>query len=162
MALGTLTLHRFNGDEAFSVSEATILYFCDEQGATVQFEVKTEAEPVKTLPDTRDLRGHAHGIWQFSLPSFNPGEIVGKIFSIPQGYDETSEEYLALFYYVDHQPIDSNEIRILGRDGDLFRVQITGQVPDINYYDGSKPPTTVVIDASFTLSQSEEALEPVG
>lgn len=162
MALGMLTLHRFNGDEIFSVSEATILYFCDEQGATVQFEVKTDAEPVKTLPDTKDLRGHVYGVWQLSLPSFNPGELVGKTLSIQQGYDEKSEEYLAIFYYVDHQPIDNNEIRILSRDEDLFRVQITGQVPDINYYDGSKPPTKVVIDASFTLSQSEEALEPVG
>ncbi len=162
MPVGTLTLHRFNGDEVFNVSDATISYFVGESDVTVNLEVNTDDQPVKLLPDTEELRGRPNGAWQLNLPTFDPNGLVGKTFSIPQGYDEEAEEYLAIFYYVEHETIDNNEIVINGRDGDRFQVQITGTVPDVNYYDGSKPATKVVVQASFALSQSAEPIDPVG
>ena len=162
MPVGILTLHRFNGDEVFNVSDAAISYFVAESSVVVHFEVNTEDKPVKTLPDTKELNGWPNGAWQLSLPSFDPGDLVGKTFLIPQGYDEKAEEYLTNFYYVEHETIDNNEIVINGRDGDKYQVQITGTTMDMNFYDGSKPAAKVVVLASFSLSRSEEPIDPVG
>jgi len=56
MAVGTLTLHRFNGDEVFAISNATIKYFAGDEGVTLEFDVRTDPKPLKTLPDTSTLR----------------------------------------------------------------------------------------------------------
>ena len=162
MSIGTLTLHRFNGDEVFNVSDATISYFVAESHATLQFDVNTEAKPVQTLPDTEELNAWPNGAWQLTVPAFDPDDLVGKTFSIPFGYDEAAEEYLTNFYYVEHEPIDNNEIVITGRDKDDFQITITGIVPDVNYYDGSKAATKIAIQANFSLSKSEEPIDPVG
>ena len=162
MSVGTLTLHRFNGDEVFNVSDATISYFVADSYVTLQFEVHTEDKPVQTLPDTEELNALPNGIWQLTVPAFDPDDLVGKTFAIPQGYDEEAEEYLTNFYYVEHEPIDNNEIVIIGRNKDNFQVTLAGTVSDVNYYDGSKPPTKVVVQAYFTLSKSEEPFDPVG
>ncbi len=162
MPVGTLTLHRFNGDEIFNVSDATLSYFVAEDHATLQFDVKTEDKPIQTLPDTEELNAWPNGTWQLTVPVLDFDEMVGKIFSIPQGYDEEAEEYLAIFYYVEHEAVDNSEIVITGRDKNEFQATITSTVPDVNYYDGSKPATKIVIQANFTLLKSEEPLDPVG
>ena len=162
MPVGTLTLHRFNGDEIFHVSDATLSYFVADTHVVLQFEVNTENEPVQTLPDTEELNGWPNGTWQLTVPSFDPDDLVGKTFSIPLGYDEEGEEYLTNFYYVEHETIDNNEIAVTGRDKDKLQVTVTGTVLDVNYYDGSKPTTKVIVQASFTLSRSEEPIDPVG
>ena len=162
MSLGTLTLHRFNGDEVFNVSEAEIRYFVEENHVIVDFQVNTDDKPLKTLPDTESLNGWPNGAWQLSVPSFDPDNLVGKTFSIPQGYDEETEDYLTNFYYVEHETIDDNEIVVLGREGEKFQCQIKGKVTDVNYYDGSKPRTEVVILANFSLSKADEPIDPVG
>jgi hypothetical protein len=162
MPVGVLTLHRFNGEEIYNVSEAVIRYFVGEDGVCVDFQVKTDQEPVQTLPDTQELQGWPNGEWQLFMPEFDPDDLVGRVFSIPQGYDEQDEEYRTNFYYVEHEPIDDNQITVLGREGERFRVRLTGAVPDVNYYDGSKPPTRVEVEARFSLTKSEEEIEPVG
>jgi hypothetical protein len=48
--------------------------------------------------------------------------------------------------------MDENEITIVERDGLRVRARITGTTTDVNYYDGSKPRTKVVVEADFTLS----------
>ena len=162
MSTGTLTLHRFNGDEVFNVSDATISYFVAESHIILQFDVKTEDVPVQTLPDTEELNGRPNGAWQLTVSAFDPDDLVGKTFLVPQGYDEDTEEYLAIFYYVEHEAVDNSEIVITGRDKDKYQATIISTVPDVNYYDGSKPATKIVIQAGFTLSRSEEPLDPVG
>lgn len=153
MPLGTLTLHRFNGDEIFNVSDAAIRYFVDENGVTVDFQVSTENEPVKTLPDTEELDGHPTGAWQLLLPTFDPDTLAGKSFSIPQGYNQ-DEEYVTNFYYIEHETIDENEIVFLEREGERYQVRITGNVTDVNYQ--------VVVEASFSLVQTTEPIDPIG
>ena len=162
MSVGTLTLHRFNGDEVFNVSDADIRYFVGESGVVVNFEVKTEDNPVKTLPDTEELNGWPNGTWQLSVSAFDPSDLVGRTFLIPDGYDEEAEEYRTNFYYVEHEPINDNMIVFAGREWDRFQVQITGTVTDVNHYDGSKPATKVVVQAKFSLARSEEPIDPVG
>lgn len=161
MSLGVLTLHRFNGDEIYDVSRADIRYFAGEEGVRVAFQVQTSREPVKTLPDTEELRGWPNGQWQLIVPEFDRDGLVGREFFIPLGYGE-DEEYWTNFYYVDHAQVDDNRITVLGREGDRFRVRIVGSLGDVNHYDGSKPPTRVVVEASFSIAEAEEEIDPVG
>ncbi len=162
MAIGTLTLHRFNGDEIYNVSEATIRYFIQGDCICLDFIVRTEKKPVQTLPDTQELHGWPNGEWQIRVPVFDLKNWVGRTFSIPQGYDEEREEYVTNFYYLEHEAIDENLITILEREEERLWVQITGMITDVNYSDGSKPPTQVEIKASFSMAESAEPIEPVG
>lgn len=162
MTVGTLTLHRFNGDEIFHVSEATVLYFIRNGYATLHFEVTAQQEPVKTLPDTESLHARPSGAWQLIVPSFDPIDFVGKTFSIPEGYDVQADEYVTNFYYVEHDAVDNADLAVLGREGERFHIRITGTVTDVNFYDGSKPPTRIVLEAGFRLLQAAEPLDPVG
>jgi hypothetical protein len=45
-------------------------------------------------------------------------------------------------------------IEFVERKGDELHVRWTGTTIDVNYYDGSKPPTRVEVDAWFTLKGS--------
>ena len=42
-----------------------------------------------------------------------------------------------------------NRITVVSRAGDRFRLRWTAVTKDINYYDGSKPPTQVEIEGEF-------------
>jgi hypothetical protein len=161
MPIGTLTLHRFNGDEIYNVSEATIRYFVRGDCVHMDFRVNTEDKPVQTLPDTEELHVRPNGQWQTVVPIFGLKDWNGRTFSIPQGYDEESAEYLTNLYYVEHETIDENQISVLEHEGERLLVQITGMMPDVNYYDDSKPPTQVEIIANFSIAQSGEPIEPI-
>ncbi len=163
MSVGTFTLHRFNGDEVFAVSEAKMRYFVGESCVTLDFEVDTEEEPLRvTPPDMEGIGDHPNVEWQTCVPTFDPEDFVGKSLQIPKGYDDDREEYVSIIYYYEHQKVDNSQINVIARDADAYRVQITGTTEDLNYYDGSKPPTKIVVDANFTLLKSEEPIEPVG
>jgi len=84
------------------------------------------------------------------------------VYTISHGYDEDLEVYVTNFYYVEHDTIDDNEITILGREGSGVRAGIVGKITDVNFFDGSKPKTKVVVDAVFNVSKSAEPIEPVG
>jgi hypothetical protein len=54
MSVGKMTLHRFNGDEIYSVESATIEHMKDEDGSyLVTFRAETGDTPIQTLPDYR-------------------------------------------------------------------------------------------------------------
>ena len=50
-----LKLHRFNGEEAFSISDATALAMPDGDTIRLNLEIQTATPPLKTLPDTLEL-----------------------------------------------------------------------------------------------------------
>ena len=51
--------------------------------------------------------------------------------------------------YCEHAALRDNRIRVVARDGDRFHLRWTATVRDVNYYDGSKPPTRVEIQGEF-------------
>jgi hypothetical protein len=154
MSVGKITLHRFNGDEIYSVESATIQHYKDEDGLfTVTFRAEAGAVPIQTLPDTASLRSQPFAevtLHISKLPAL--AFQAGSAFTVPKGFDEQSQEHLTNFYYCEHETMDENEITIMERDGLRVRARITGMTTDVNYYDGSKPRTTVVVEADFTLS----------
>ena len=153
MSVGTMTLHRFNGEEAYPVASATIEQHKDGDGRyAVTFRAEAHGAPLRTLPDTESLRAEPFAEVTLHLPK--PPALVltpGRTFSLPKGYDEASGEYHTNFYYCEHEPMDNNEVAVLERDGLRVRVRLTGTTLDVNFYDGSKPDTKVVVEADFTL-----------
>jgi hypothetical protein len=149
-----MTLHRFNGEEIYSVESATIEYIKDEDGSyLVTFRAETGETPIQTLPDTEPLRAKPSAEWTLTLPKI-PGLLLraGSSFAIPAGYNEQAEDYVTNLYYREHEPMDENEIVVLERERLRVRARLTGMATDVNYYDGSKPRTKVVVEADFTLS----------
>lgn len=49
----------------------------------------------------------------------------------------------------EHEPLRQNRIAVVSRAADRFRLRWTAVTKDINYYDGSKPPTQVEIEGEF-------------
>ena len=93
------------------------------------------------------------------IPSFDLEALVGAHFRVPQGCLEEEESCRATLYYCEHEPLDNNELRILGRQGNLFRVHWCGTTLDVNYYDGSKPDTRVEIEGDFLFMESAAEAE---
>ena len=154
MSVGKMTLHRFNGDEIYSVESATIEHYKDEDGSfSVTFRAEAGDTPIQTLPDTEPLRAQPFAEWTLTLPKI-PGLLlrVGSSFAIPKGYSDQTQDYVTNLYYCEHEPMDENEIAVLERDGLRVHARITGMATDVNHYDGSKPRTKVVVEADFTLS----------
>jgi hypothetical protein len=153
MSIGTMTLHRFNGDEIDSLESATIEHYKNEDGSyAVIFDAKAD-KPIQTLADTEPLRAQPFGEWTLILPKI-PALLLraGSSFTIPNGYSETMQDYVTNLYYCEHEPMEENEIVVIERDGLRVRTRIIGMATDVNYYDGSKPRTRVVVEADFTLS----------
>ena len=55
----------------------------------------------------------------------------------------------ANLYYWEHQPTLDNKMEILAAEEDRFLIRVTGITEDVNYYDGSKPKSTLQITAWF-------------
>lgn len=152
MSVGKMTLHRFNGDEIYSVESATIEYYKNEDGLfTVTFRADAAAAPIQTLPDTVELRARPWGEWTLTLPKIPAIALrPGSKFTIPHGHTD-ADGFVTNLYYCEHEPMDENEIELIEKDGRRIRARITGMATDVNYYDGSKPRTKVVVEADFLL-----------
>ncbi len=113
MAIGTLTLHRFNGDEAFAVSPATALAMPDGDQVRLNLEIETDERPLKTLPDRQTLAAQPNAEVTIRLPKAELASRVGRRFSVPHSWDEEAEDHVSRFYYCEHEGIDDNVIEFV-------------------------------------------------
>ena len=56
----------------------------------------------------------------------------------PRAFDESQGGWITNFYFVSHEGTHTNRVEILQTKGDELLIRLSGQVPDVNYYDGSK------------------------
>lgn len=77
---------------------------------------------------------------------------VGLCLELPNEEHEVE----ANLYYWEHQPTLDNKLEILAVQGDRFLIQLTGITEDVNYYDGSKPKSTLQITAWFDKKKRRE------
>jgi hypothetical protein len=155
--VGTFVLSRFNGDEVFNLERAVIHIEKYGNKSCLVIEARTNGSVVKSLPDTVEL--HAEPNAQIILPVSDSeiNNLVGKKFSLPNSYDKKNNNYAATIYYVEHEPIDANEIEFVSRKKDKFSIKWTGLTKDVNYYDGSKPNTSITIEGWFTSEKKNVA-----
>lgn len=150
MSIGTLELHRFNGVEEYAVATAEIRVHDDGTTASAVLELSTAREPIRTLPDTEMLNPRPNGDVVVALPTSRLADHVGSTFETPSTYDAATERYLSRLYYVEHEGVEDNVVRLLERDGDRYLVDWTGSMTDVNHYYGGKPRTVVRVRAWFT------------
>jgi hypothetical protein len=154
-----MTLQRFNGDEVFDLKEATVdFYIAEDRSFATTFRADAATPPIKALPDTEGLHAQPFAELMLYLPK-HPGItlLTGRSCALARGYDDASGEHLTNFYYCEHELVDNVEITVINRHADRARLRITGTTVDVNYYDGSKPPTKILIDAEFTLTFAQQA-----
>ncbi|MEP7286534.1 MAG: hypothetical protein ABI947_12280 [Chloroflexota bacterium] len=147
--VGKFILHRFNGDEEFALGPANIHIGHDENGSWLGLEAYTNGTVIKSLPDTEELYGRPHAF--ISAAVSQTKDLVGVKLSVSTSYDDSLEDYISRFYYLRHESLDANEVEFLSRRKDKYLVRWTGQTPDVNYYDGSKPDTYIEIEGWFTV-----------
>ena len=100
--------------------------------------------------DTKSLNGQPH--WELTVRAEKLDLAAlksGFKAEIPIGYDEESGENLTNFYYCEHDPSDNNQLEILEKQGNRILFRISGEVGDVNYYDGSKPVNKILVEAWF-------------
>src|SRR5262249_21361250 len=87
---------------------------------------------------------------QCSCTGTQPSALLpGAGFSVPRGYDKSCGGHVTNFYYCEHEGTENNLIQILKSDGDRLLLRLTGETIDVNFYDGSKPPTKLRVETWF-------------
>ncbi|MFE7464389.1 hypothetical protein ACFU6R_09815 [Streptomyces sp. NPDC057499] len=168
---GRFVLHRFNGDEAYRLGEATVRVLRsygsgsgsgsgsegDGHEVTVWFEAQADPEGARRCADTAEAG---------MVPSAEVGvgmtegeadidRLVGRTFLVP-GVPEGEDSASSLLYYFEHEPLRDNRITVVSRDGDRLRLRWTGECDDVNFYDGSKPPTRIGVEGVFLYRDSRD------
>src|SRR5687767_198109 len=136
MDLGTLTLHRSNGDEVFGLSKAAIRGSRAGEDVVLFLYVDTLKKPIKTLPDTKGLRARPNADLTIRVTGDQFETLVGRRFSVPRSWDTDADDHVSCLYYCEHDDLNDNVIEIFERRGDAFRIRWTGTATDVNNVDG--------------------------
>jgi hypothetical protein len=142
-------LHRFNGDEVYHFKSAVMWAYTTERGVTLWFEVEADPEKAQRCEDTAEMGMSPNAEVGIDLPELYSDEIVGQEFSIPGTKTDREDSCMSLLYYCEHEPLRQNRIKVVSRADDRFWLKWTAVTKDVNYYDGSKPPTQVEIEGEF-------------
>jgi hypothetical protein len=110
---------------------------------------------VQQLDDTAGLGGQPNAAVRIDLRKFDPDKLAGRTFKA-SGYVKGTRDPKGRFYYLGHDGLADNVVDVIGREGNVFDVRWTGVTTDVNYYDGSKPPTRVEIVGKFTFPDMEK------
>jgi hypothetical protein len=152
-------LHRFNGDEVYRFEKAVIWAYANEPGVTLWFEVSTDRDAIQRCEDTAEMRRAPNAEVGIDLPELNADQLVGREFVIPGTTSDDEDSCMSVLYYCEHEALRNNRITIVSRDGDRFWVRWTAVVRDVNYYDGSKPPTQVEIEGEFLFKDIDKWIQ---
>jgi hypothetical protein len=155
MGKGKLTLKRFNGIEEFEISDAEICAWEDQGKICLNLEISTN-KAIATLPDTREIEALPNAEVTIRLDELKPSSLIGNDYIVENGLNEETEELDGRFYYCEHQSLNQNIVKFLSKDENLFSISWSGITNDINYYDGSKPDSEILIEAIFSFSKSNE------
>jgi hypothetical protein len=142
-------LHRFNGDEVYRLKSAVMFGIAEDSGITLWFEAEADREGAVWCKDTAEIGTSPNAEVGIDLPQLDPDQLVGMELVHEGTKTEDEDSCRSLLYYCEHQPLRDNRILVVSQDGDRFRVRWTAVTRDVNYYDGSKPPTRVEIEGEF-------------
>jgi hypothetical protein len=147
-----LVLERFCGRETYPLVKGTWSIYLDKELDSPTLCIQLNAGRGTTLhDDTQSLK--AEPSWEINVVSKSLDASMlkrGDKFAIPRGYEEAQGGYVTNFYYCSHEQTDDNVIEVLAVEGSRVFVRITGKTIDVNFYDGSKPPTTLYVEAWLT------------
>lgn len=144
-----LKLIRFCGEELYPIERATWHFHEDEETNELWLEIEAGAG-IQLSEDTEELE--AQPLWELTvrIKDLKPSDLtIGFEACIKDGYDDDLDDTVTNFYYCEHEPTDNNKIEIRDTNGTKILFKVTGEVTDVNYYDGSKPKNTILVEAWF-------------
>ena len=146
-----LKLTRFCGDEFYPVNKATWHIYENEDDNINELWLDVEADyGIILSEDTKALNAEPHWELTYRHENLNTNDLVtGFRAVIPDGYDNDIDDTVTNFYYCEHEASDNNVIEILATEGNRLLIRLTGEVTDVNYYDGSKPKNKIFIETWF-------------
>ena len=142
-------LHRFNGDEVYRIETALMWAYVKEPGVTLWFEVSADPNASQQCADTAYMGLSPSAEVGIDLSELDTDMLVGREFFIPGTKADDEDSCMSLLYYCEHEPLRDNRIKVVSRAEDRFWLRWTAVTKDVNYYDGSKPPTHVEIEGEF-------------
>ena len=146
-----LKLTRFCGEELYPIETATWHFHKNEDDEINELWLEIETDfGIQLSDDTKELGGTPH--WELTLRIKNltlSDLTVGFKADIKDGYSDELDDTVTNFYYCEHEQSDNNEIEILDKKGNKILFRITGEVTDVNYYDGSKPKNKIYVETWF-------------
>lgn len=151
-----LVLERFCGRETYPLINGTWSIFHDEELDTPTLCIQLHAGPGTILHD--DTKGlNAEPSWEINVVSESLNASLlkpGDKFVVLKGCDEAQGGYVTNFYCCSHEQTDNNVIELLAVEGSALLARIRGRTVDVNFYDGSKSPTTLHVEAWLTYDQN--------
>lgn len=151
MSEAVLILDRFCGQERYSLAVARWnMYFDNEIGLT-NFCIVAEAGRGRVIHDS-DEDFFAEPWWELNCYVEGASSEVpaaGSQFEIPRGYAPEFDGYVTNLYYFSHEETNNNVIKVLDVECDKLLLHITGEITDPNFYDGSKPRSSLFVEAWF-------------
>jgi hypothetical protein len=150
-----MKLSRFCGEELYPIVEAKWYIHKDEDGNELWLEIYADYGTVLS-EDTESLSAEPH--WELTYCAENLSEkdlTAGFKIEIPDG-DEDVTNNVSNFYYCEYEPTRNNTIEILDVNENKLLLRITGEVTDINYYDGSKPDNKITVETWFDYGLSQK------
>ena len=155
-----LWMSRFNGIGKYALETAEWNVYEDSDREKVNLWLRVECgEAIEETEDTSFYAGSSH--WELNLVEDDLGEeflVPGFEASIPIGYDESRGGWVTNFYFSSHEGSDNNTIKIIKREGDRLLIRISGDIKDVNYYDGSKPKSVLILQTWFTKSHGKRTM----
>ena len=144
-----LIIKRFNGVERYKIKSASWYFYIDNGLKTFCVYLRSD-KAIQTQEDTGSFFYALN--WELNYIDDNLKEedlIPGFSVDIPEAYDEEKEGWITNFYYSSHEGTDNNSLKIIERTGDKLLLELSGEVIDPNYYDGSKPNAILLAQAWF-------------
>ena len=147
-----LILDRFLGREVHPITSASWNLYRDDELERMTLCLHLEAGPGSILhEDTQELG--AEPWWELNVVEGDLSEaslVAGTTWTLPDGYDESRGGHLTNFYYCEHESSDNNRIALLAVDGDQLLLRLSGETIDVNFHDGSKDRTKLLVETWFT------------
>jgi len=146
-----LKLTRFCGEEFYPIIKATWQIYKDEDENMNELWLEVKADfGIILHEDTQYLKAKPSWELTFRAENLNVNDLTtGFRAEIPCGYNEDLDDSLSNFYYCEHKSSDNNIIEILGTEENRLLIRVTGEITDVNYYDGSKPKNKIFLETWF-------------
>lgn len=151
-----LILGRFNGYETYPVvlAEWNIYWDADLQMMNLWISIHA-GNAITQQEDSKFI--DAEPWWELNLlePDLTEDLIKAGFYAkISEFHDDSSGGTISSFYYCSYNGTENNTIAVMEVDGERVRFMLYGETTDINYYDGSKPPTKLTADLWFERNRS--------
>lgn len=147
-----LYLKRFCGEEIFTVLSATYSIDFDASFHRYNLHLNVKMDKLQGL-DKDDPRFDVKPEWDlhFPLSDIEAHHLVeGLNLEIPYGYVDAVDNYYAIFSYYERIPSFKNSMTLLKVDADKWFIRIVGTTDDVEFYDGTRPLSSIHIEAQFT------------